>query len=185
MLAHAALAVGIAEGAIMDLVELAGTGVKQLFMTTPLVETERFKEGLARLDAELMAARALLDAQIACVWQNAERVAAKATLTRAGRSQGASPTWPAWRSNCKRRSGSPRPASALPKAALNSLEAGPCTKARRCNEGCGIFASRRNTWRSVRATTLRRGPPCSRASRESCIVSRWTVSRYLATEAIR
>jgi hypothetical protein len=29
-------AVGIAEGAIMDLVELAGTGVKQLFMTTPL-----------------------------------------------------------------------------------------------------------------------------------------------------
>ena len=77
MLAHAALAVGIAEGAIMDLVELAGTGVKQLFMTTPLVETERFKEGLARLDAELMAARALLDAQIACVWQNAERVAAK------------------------------------------------------------------------------------------------------------
>ena len=42
----------------MDLVELAGAGVKQLFMTTPLVETERFKEGLARLDAGLMAARA-------------------------------------------------------------------------------------------------------------------------------
>ena len=34
-------------------------------MTTPLVETERFKEGLARLDAELMAARALLEAQVA------------------------------------------------------------------------------------------------------------------------
>jgi alkylation response protein AidB-like acyl-CoA dehydrogenase len=84
VLAHAALAVGIAEGAIMDLVELAGTGVKQLFMTTPLVETERFKEGLARLDAELMAARALLDAQIACVWQNAERVAAKGDLDAGG-----------------------------------------------------------------------------------------------------
>jgi len=35
VLAHGALAVGIAEAAIMDLVELAGAGVKQLFMTTP------------------------------------------------------------------------------------------------------------------------------------------------------
>jgi indole-3-acetate monooxygenase len=76
-LAHAAVAVGIAEGAIMDLVELAGTGVKQLFMTTPLVETERFKEGLARLDAELTAARAFLETQIARVWQNPERSTAK------------------------------------------------------------------------------------------------------------
>jgi indole-3-acetate monooxygenase len=77
VLAHAAVAVGMAEGAILDLVELAGAGVKQLFMTTPLVETERFKEGLARLDAELMAARTLLDAQITSVWQNPERSAAK------------------------------------------------------------------------------------------------------------
>jgi indole-3-acetate monooxygenase len=77
VLAHAAVAVGIAEGAIADLVELAGTGVKQLFMTTSLVETERFREGLARLDAELMAARALLEAQVAGVWQNPERSAAK------------------------------------------------------------------------------------------------------------
>jgi alkylation response protein AidB-like acyl-CoA dehydrogenase len=77
VLAHAAVPVGIAEGAIMDLVELAGTGVKQLFMTAPLVETERFKEGLARLDAELMAARALLEAQITRVWQNPERSTVK------------------------------------------------------------------------------------------------------------
>jgi alkylation response protein AidB-like acyl-CoA dehydrogenase len=76
-LAHAAVAVGIAEGAIMDLVELARTGVKQLFAATSLVETERFKEGLARLDAELMAARALLEVQITRVWQNPERSAAK------------------------------------------------------------------------------------------------------------
>jgi len=34
VLSHGAVAVGIAEGAIMDLVELAGAGVKQLFMTT-------------------------------------------------------------------------------------------------------------------------------------------------------
>jgi indole-3-acetate monooxygenase len=77
VLAHGALALGIAEGAIMDLVELAGTGVKQMFMTTPLVKTERFKEGLARLDADLMAARALLDVQIARVWENPERAAGK------------------------------------------------------------------------------------------------------------
>jgi indole-3-acetate monooxygenase len=74
---HGAVAVGIAEGALMDLIELAGGGVKQLFMTTPLVETERFKEGLARLDADLMAARALLEAQITRVWQNRERLAGK------------------------------------------------------------------------------------------------------------
>src|SRR6516225_2247217 len=77
VLAHAAVAVGIAEGAIMDLIELARPGVKQLFMTTPLVETERFKEGLARLDAELMAARALLDAQINGVWRDSKREPAK------------------------------------------------------------------------------------------------------------
>jgi alkylation response protein AidB-like acyl-CoA dehydrogenase len=77
VLSHGTVAVGIAEGAIMDLVELVGAGVKQLFMTTPLVETERFKEALARLDADLMAARALLEAQIARVWQNPERAAGK------------------------------------------------------------------------------------------------------------
>jgi indole-3-acetate monooxygenase len=81
VLVHGALAVGIAEGAIMDLIKLAGAGVKQLFMTTPLAETERFKEGLARLDAELMAARALLEAQITRVWQNPERASGK-DLTR-------------------------------------------------------------------------------------------------------
>jgi alkylation response protein AidB-like acyl-CoA dehydrogenase len=67
VLAHAAVAVGIAEGAIMDLVELAGAGVKQLFMTAPLAETERFKEGLARLDAELMPARADRGADRPCL----------------------------------------------------------------------------------------------------------------------
>jgi indole-3-acetate monooxygenase len=77
VLSHGAVAVGIAEGAIMDLVELARSGVKQLFMTTPMLETERFKEGLARLDAELMAARALLEAQITRVWQNPEPSTAK------------------------------------------------------------------------------------------------------------
>jgi indole-3-acetate monooxygenase len=77
VLSHVAVSVGIAEGAIMDLVELARAGVKQLFMTTPLVETERFKEGLARLDADLKAARALLEAEVNRVWQNPERSTVK------------------------------------------------------------------------------------------------------------
>jgi indole-3-acetate monooxygenase len=128
VLVHGAVAVGIAEGAIMDLVALAGAGVKQLFMTTPLVETERFKEGLARLDAELMAARALLEAQITRVWENPERPTGK-DLTRVAEQLQAA----VWIT-----------ASASPKAALNSPEAGPCTKARRCNEEFGIFASRLN-----------------------------------------
>ena len=72
VLSHGTAAVGIAEGAIMGLVELAGAGVKQLFMTIPLVETKCFKECLARLDADLMAARALLEAQIARLCQNLE-----------------------------------------------------------------------------------------------------------------
>jgi len=139
VLAHAAVVVGMAEGAITDLVELAGTGVKQLFMTTPLVETERFKEGLARLEAELMAARALLETQITRVWQHPGRLATR-DLT------GVAEQLQAW-------SGSPRRAFASPKAASNSPEAGPCTKARRCNEGCGIFALRPNTPCSIRAST--------------------------------
>ncbi|MBV8458326.1 MAG: hypothetical protein JO122_17125, partial [Acetobacteraceae bacterium] len=77
VLAHGAHALGIAEGAIMDLVEVAGGGVKQMFMTTPLAETERFKEGLARFDAELRAARALFEAEITRVWDNPERSTAK------------------------------------------------------------------------------------------------------------
>lgn len=77
VLSHGAVAVGIAEGAILDLVELANAGTKQLFMTTPLAETERFKENLARVDADLMAARALLETQITRVWHNPERSAAK------------------------------------------------------------------------------------------------------------
>jgi alkylation response protein AidB-like acyl-CoA dehydrogenase len=77
VLSHGALAVGIAEGAIMDLVELAKAGVQQMFMTTALADTERFKEGLARLDTDLKAARALLDVEVARVWQNPEPAAGK------------------------------------------------------------------------------------------------------------
>jgi hypothetical protein len=139
VLAHGALAVGIAEGAIMDLVELAGAGVKQLFMTTPLVETERFKEGLPGLMPSSW--------RRARCWRRRSPAFGKIPGDRRRR------TWPAWQNNCKRWSGSPRPASASPKAALNSPEARPCTTAHCCNDGCGIFASQPNTLRPNRATT--------------------------------
>ena len=77
MLSHAAHAVGVAEGALADLLELARSGMKQLRMATPLVETERFREGVGRLGAELMAARALLDTQAADRWQEAQQGAAR------------------------------------------------------------------------------------------------------------
>jgi alkylation response protein AidB-like acyl-CoA dehydrogenase len=77
VLTHGAVAVGIAEGAIMDLVELAKAGAQQMFMTAALADTERFKEGLARLDTDLKAARALLDVEVARVWQNPEPAAGK------------------------------------------------------------------------------------------------------------
>jgi indole-3-acetate monooxygenase len=71
-LSHAAIAVGIAEAAIADLVELAKSGRKQQFMSVPLVETDRFKEGLARLSAEHSAAQTLLEAQALSVWRREE-----------------------------------------------------------------------------------------------------------------
>jgi alkylation response protein AidB-like acyl-CoA dehydrogenase len=122
----------------MDLVGLAGAGVKQLFMTTPLVETERFKEGLARLDADLMAARALLEAQIARVWQNPERAAAKARVAE----QLQATVWITLA--CVRvAEGCFELAGSMAVYESSSLR----------NEGCGICASRPNTWRPIRATT--------------------------------
>jgi hypothetical protein len=62
----------------------------------------------------------------------------------------------------------------------SSPEAGPSTKVRRCSDGSGIFASRRSTRRSIRATTHRRGPPCS----STCHESRHPL-KHSATEAFR
>lgn len=77
MLSHGAFAVGVAEGAIADVVDVAKSGIKQMFMATPLVETERFKENLGRLDAKLKAARALLETEVARVWDNPDPATGK------------------------------------------------------------------------------------------------------------
>jgi indole-3-acetate monooxygenase len=72
LLSHAAVAVGIAEGAIADLVELAKSGRKQQYMSVALAQTDRFKEGLALLGAEHSAASALLEAEAFSVWRREE-----------------------------------------------------------------------------------------------------------------
>jgi indole-3-acetate monooxygenase len=71
-LSHAAIAVGLAEGAITDLVKLAKSGRMQQYMSLPLAETDRFQEGLARLGAEHAAAQAFLEAQARIVWRREE-----------------------------------------------------------------------------------------------------------------
>lgn len=91
VLTHGALAVGIAEGALAELIELAASGVKQFRMAAPLEETERFREGVGRLGAELMAARALLDAQVSGRWREAQRGAAR-DMARVAEAQQAA-TW--------------------------------------------------------------------------------------------
>jgi indole-3-acetate monooxygenase len=73
LMLHGAVSVGIAEGAVKDLVSLAASGHTQQRMTSALGETERFREGLAKLDAEVRAARALLTTEAEKVWQDPER----------------------------------------------------------------------------------------------------------------
>ncbi|HVY15243.1 MAG TPA: acyl-CoA dehydrogenase family protein [Rhodopila sp.] len=84
LLLHGAFSVGVAEGAIADLVALAASGLKQQRMTVPLAETDRFKESLARLDTELRATRALLAAEADRIWCDRERAAAKSMNDLAG-----------------------------------------------------------------------------------------------------
>jgi alkylation response protein AidB-like acyl-CoA dehydrogenase len=65
---HGAIAVGIAEGALDELLELANTGWKQLRSATPLRDSETFQGELGRVSAEIRAARAFLEVQAATLW---------------------------------------------------------------------------------------------------------------------
>ena len=60
-LMHCAFAVGVAEGAIEDLVEAVGSGRRQLFARVAMRESPIFQYELGRLDAELSAAVALME----------------------------------------------------------------------------------------------------------------------------
>jgi alkylation response protein AidB-like acyl-CoA dehydrogenase len=68
---HGAIDVGIAEGALDDLLELANSGRQQFRAAVPMQESETFQFELGRIAAELRAARAFHQAQVASHWRHA------------------------------------------------------------------------------------------------------------------
>jgi alkylation response protein AidB-like acyl-CoA dehydrogenase len=70
ILAHGAVSVGIAEGAVDELVKVAQTR-RWLPGAPPMRDSEMFRAELGRIDAELRAARALLEVQAASHWAHA------------------------------------------------------------------------------------------------------------------
>jgi alkylation response protein AidB-like acyl-CoA dehydrogenase len=70
-LLHCAFAVGIAEGTLEELVELANTGRRQQRAAVPMRASEIFQYELGRIDAELRAARAFSQVQAGSHWGHA------------------------------------------------------------------------------------------------------------------
>jgi alkylation response protein AidB-like acyl-CoA dehydrogenase len=68
---HAAVAIGIAAGALADLAAMAISGRRQLFATTDLRDAPVFQHEMGKLDAALRAARALLQVQAERHWDRA------------------------------------------------------------------------------------------------------------------
>lgn len=69
----AAASVGIATGAVRDLVELATGGKRPAFSMRRLADSETFQDRLGAAETTLRAARALLEAEIGQAWQRAVR----------------------------------------------------------------------------------------------------------------
>jgi alkylation response protein AidB-like acyl-CoA dehydrogenase len=70
-LLHATITLSMAEGALDDIVALARTGRRQLRAASPLKDSEIFQSELGRLSAELRAAQAFLQIQVASHWNHA------------------------------------------------------------------------------------------------------------------
>jgi alkylation response protein AidB-like acyl-CoA dehydrogenase len=68
---HGACAIGMAEGALDELLELANTGRQQFRAAVPMRESETFQLELGRVVAELRAARAFHQVQVASHWRHA------------------------------------------------------------------------------------------------------------------
>jgi len=68
-LLHGPFGVGVAEGAVDDIIALAATGRQQQSAAAPLRESETFQYELGRAQADLRAAQASLDIQIANYWR--------------------------------------------------------------------------------------------------------------------
>ncbi|HVJ54026.1 MAG TPA: acyl-CoA dehydrogenase family protein [Aliidongia sp.] len=66
-----AVTVGIAEGALDDLVALAGSGRQQFRAAVPMRESEIFQYELGRIAADVKAAKAMLETQAASHWRHA------------------------------------------------------------------------------------------------------------------
>lgn len=71
LLTHSPMAVGIARGALDDLIALAHTGRQQLRSPVPLRESEIFQYELGRVAADLKAARAFYEVETARYWRHA------------------------------------------------------------------------------------------------------------------
>lgn len=68
---HGALSVGIAEGAVDELVALAHAGRQQFRATTPMRDSEIFQFELGRISADVNAAQAVCEAHTANLWRHA------------------------------------------------------------------------------------------------------------------
>lgn len=66
-----AVALGIAEGALADLVAFAGTKKKRLYASTALVDSVLFQHRLGHAEADVLAARALLRERAEQLWSKA------------------------------------------------------------------------------------------------------------------
>lgn len=70
-LIYASVVVGMAEGALDDIVDMANNGRRLQYSQDALRDMEAFHVELGRIEAELKAARAMLQAQTASHWQHA------------------------------------------------------------------------------------------------------------------
>jgi alkylation response protein AidB-like acyl-CoA dehydrogenase len=68
---HFPIAIGMAEGALDELLQLANTGRQQQHTTAPMRELESFQSDLGRAEAEFKAARAYADTQTESHWRHA------------------------------------------------------------------------------------------------------------------
>ena len=70
-ISHGAFSIGVAEGALDELVALAKTGRQQFQAATPMRDSETFQYELGRVAADLKAAKAYHQAQLAEHWHHA------------------------------------------------------------------------------------------------------------------
>lgn len=70
-LLHGAFSLSMAEGTVDDLLALAHTGKQQLYAAVPMRESETFQYELGRISANLRAAQAFHEVQVASHWRRA------------------------------------------------------------------------------------------------------------------